>query len=107
MSEVLGVTAWYGSSKTDLHKKSETIEKYCCLLRLTQHFNCLFAQIILDVPTVGGRLMLVDMAGSENIDQAGQSGFEAKMQVNFWEFIFPLFCVLALKRKADFVFLWK
>ncbi|XP_011030468.1 PREDICTED: kinesin-like protein KIF3B isoform X3 [Populus euphratica] len=36
--------------------------------------------IILDVPTVGGRLMLVDMAGSENIDQAGQSGFEAKMQ---------------------------
>ncbi|KAG6764576.1 hypothetical protein POTOM_032050 [Populus tomentosa] len=36
--------------------------------------------IILDVPTIGGRLMLVDMAGSENIDQAGQSGFEAKMQ---------------------------
>lgn len=25
--------------------------------------------------------MLVDMAGSENIEQAGQSGFEAKMQV--------------------------
>lgn len=39
-------------------------------------------QIILDVPTVGGRLMLVDMAGSENIDQAGQLGFEAKMQVD-------------------------
>lgn len=38
-------------------------------------------QIILDVPTVGGRLMLVDMAGSENIEQAGQIGFEAKMQV--------------------------
>ncbi|CAH8338656.1 unnamed protein product [Eruca vesicaria subsp. sativa] len=36
--------------------------------------------IILDVPTVGGRLILVDMAGSENIDQAGQTGFEAKMQ---------------------------
>ncbi|XP_057426946.1 kinesin-like protein KIN-10A [Lotus japonicus] len=36
--------------------------------------------VILDVPTVGGRLMLVDMAGSENIEQAGQSGFEAKMQ---------------------------
>lgn len=30
---------------------------------------------------VGGRLMLVDMAGSENIEQAGQVGFEAKMQV--------------------------
>lgn len=25
--------------------------------------------------------MLVDMAGSENIEQAGQNGFEAKMQV--------------------------
>ncbi|CAI9775997.1 unnamed protein product [Fraxinus pennsylvanica] len=36
--------------------------------------------IILDVPTVGGRLMLVDMAGSENIEQAGQNGFEVKMQ---------------------------
>ncbi|KZV55531.1 P-loop containing nucleoside triphosphate hydrolases superfamily protein [Dorcoceras hygrometricum] len=36
--------------------------------------------IILDVPTVGGRLMLVDMAGSENIEQAGQIGLEAKMQ---------------------------
>lgn len=40
-----------------------------------------YAQIILDVPTVGGRLMLVDMAGSENIEAAGQTGFEAKMQV--------------------------
>ncbi|CAA6673274.1 unnamed protein product [Spirodela intermedia] len=36
--------------------------------------------IILDVPSVGGRLMLVDMAGSENIEQAGQSGLEAKLQ---------------------------
>lgn len=27
--------------------------------------------------------MLVDMAGSENIEQAGQTGFEAKMQVIF------------------------
>ncbi|KDP40358.1 hypothetical protein JCGZ_02356 [Jatropha curcas] len=36
--------------------------------------------IILDVPTVGGRLMLVDMAGSENIEQAGQNSLEAKMQ---------------------------
>ena len=38
-------------------------------------------QIILDVPMVGGRLMLVDMAVSENIEQAGQIGLEAKMQV--------------------------
>ncbi|XP_078440479.1 P-loop containing nucleoside triphosphate hydrolases superfamily protein [Wolffia australiana] len=36
--------------------------------------------IILDVPSVGGRLMLVDMAGSENIEQAGQFGLEAKLQ---------------------------
>ncbi|CAI0404566.1 unnamed protein product [Linum tenue] len=39
------------------------------------------SMIILDVPTVGGRLMLVDTVGSENIDQAGQTGFEAKMKV--------------------------
>ncbi|KAJ0963716.1 hypothetical protein J5N97_028838 [Dioscorea zingiberensis] len=32
------------------------------------------------VEKMGGRLMLVDMAGSENIEQAGQLGFEAKMQ---------------------------
>ncbi|GLJ40406.1 hypothetical protein SUGI_0832070 [Cryptomeria japonica] len=36
--------------------------------------------ITLDVPAVGGRLMLVDMAGSENIDQSGFAGFEAKLQ---------------------------
>jgi len=30
---------------------------------------------------VGGRLMLVDMAGSKNIKAAGQTGFEARMQV--------------------------
>ncbi|KAL2553603.1 P-loop containing nucleoside triphosphate hydrolase superfamily protein [Forsythia ovata] len=38
--------------------------------------------IILDVPTVGGQLMLVDMVGSENIEQAGQNGMEAKMQTS-------------------------
>ncbi|KAF9595299.1 hypothetical protein IFM89_038434, partial [Coptis chinensis] len=47
-----------------------------CMIDLTSDI----LQIILDVPTVGGRLMLVDMAGSENIEQAGQVGFEAKMQ---------------------------
>lgn len=46
-----------------------------------------YPQIILDVPTVGGRLMLVDMAGSENIDQAGQTGFEAKMQVLYKNYL--------------------
>ena len=33
-----------------------------------------------DVPDVGGKLILIDMAGSENIDQAGL-GRELKMQV--------------------------
>ena len=51
--------------------------------------------------------MLVDMAGSENIDQAGQSGFEAKMQVNFWEFLSPFFLCPGIKRKTDFVLLLK
>lgn len=41
---------------------------------------------MLDIPTTGGRLMLVDMAGSENIEQAGQVGFEAKMQVKIRHF---------------------
>lgn len=63
------------------------------------------AQIILDVPTVGGRLMLVDMAGSENIEQAGQIGFEAKMQVRFvmtMFFVSSMFAVIFLFR----YFLW-
>lgn len=56
--------------------------------KLTSSSIC---QIILDVPTVGGRLMLVDMAGSENIEQAGQTGMEAKMQVrSFTSDVYPL-----------------
>ncbi|KAF3456756.1 hypothetical protein FNV43_RR01410 [Rhamnella rubrinervis] len=31
-------------------------------------------KVILDVPTVGGRLLFVDIAASENIEQAGQIG---------------------------------
>ncbi|PHT28332.1 hypothetical protein CQW23_32068 [Capsicum baccatum] len=42
--------------------------------------NATFFLMIIDVPTIRGRLMLVDMAGSENIEQAGQTGMEAKMQ---------------------------
>lgn len=63
--------------------------------------RCKPVQIILDVPTVGGRLMLVDMAGSENIEQAGQVGFEAKMQVRFVMtkfFLSSIFAVLFLFR---------
>uniref|UniRef100_A0ACD5ZE90 Uncharacterized protein n=1 Tax=Avena sativa TaxID=4498 RepID=A0ACD5ZE90_AVESA len=36
--------------------------------------------IIVDVPAVGGRLMLVDMAGSENVEAAGQTGNVAKSE---------------------------
>ena len=45
--------------------------------------------------------MLVDMAGSENIEQAGQVGFEAKMQVRF---VNINFCVKILNtpRPLDF-----
>lgn len=37
-------------------------------------------QVTFEVPAVGGRLVLVDMAGSENIEQAG-IGMDARMQV--------------------------
>jgi hypothetical protein len=37
-------------------------------------------KVTLDVPAVGGKLVLVDMAGSENVEQAGL-GRELKMQV--------------------------
>ncbi|OMO95254.1 hypothetical protein CCACVL1_05468 [Corchorus capsularis] len=57
-------------------EKRRTVKSTLCNDRSSRS-HCM---IILDVPTVGGRLMLVDMAGSENIDQAGQVGFEAKMQ---------------------------
>lgn len=73
MTGVLEVTAWYSC--------------FCgrwfwSNLSLVGNWRLFYSdQVILDVPTVGGRLMLVDMAGSENIEQAGQTGFEAKMQV--------------------------
>ncbi|XP_018451368.2 kinesin-like protein KIN-10A isoform X1 [Raphanus sativus] len=57
-------------------ERRRTVKSTLCNERSSRS-HCI---IILDVPTVGGRLMLVDMAGSENIDQAGQTGFEAKMQ---------------------------
>ncbi|CAA2994907.1 kinesin KIN-10A [Olea europaea subsp. europaea] len=57
-------------------EKRRVVKSTLCNERSSRS-HCL---IILDVPTVGGRLMLVDMAGSENIEQAGQNGLEAKMQ---------------------------
>ena len=46
--------------------------------------------------------MLVDMAGSENIDQAGQSGFEAKMQVKFWDPFCPHFLRAGIEKENSF-----
>lgn len=39
------------------------------------------SQVTFEVPAVGGRLVLVDMAGSENIEQAG-IGMDARIQVS-------------------------
>ncbi|XP_010262391.1 PREDICTED: kinesin-like protein KIN-10A [Nelumbo nucifera] len=71
-----------GNEAGKITKEVAKVEKR----RIVKSTNCndrssrSHCMIILDVPSVGGRLMLVDMAGSENIDQAGQVGFEAKMQ---------------------------
>ncbi|XP_021752332.1 kinesin-like protein KIN-10A [Chenopodium quinoa] len=71
-----------GNEAGKILKEIQKVEKR----RIVRSTNCndrssrSHCMIILDAPTVGGRLMLVDMAGSENIEQAGQVGFEAKMQ---------------------------
>ncbi|PSR97974.1 Kinesin-like protein [Actinidia chinensis var. chinensis] len=71
-----------GNEATKISKEIQKVEKR----RIVKSTLCnerssrSHCMIILDVPTVGGRLMLVDMAGSENIEQAGQNGLEAKMQ---------------------------
>ncbi|OIV90668.1 hypothetical protein TanjilG_23781 [Lupinus angustifolius] len=67
-----------GKISKEIHKveKRRIVKSTLCNERSSRS-HCM---VILDVPTVGGRLMLVDMAGSENIEQAGQTGFEAKMQ---------------------------
>ncbi|GAB4843102.1 hypothetical protein Ancab_013080 [Ancistrocladus abbreviatus] len=71
-----------GNEAGKISKEIQKVEKR----RVVKSTNCndrssrSHCMIILDVPMVGGRLMLVDMAGSENIEQAGQVGFEAKMQ---------------------------
>ncbi|GAB2265935.1 hypothetical protein Dimus_000968 [Dionaea muscipula] len=71
-----------GNEAGKISKEIQKVEKR----RIVKSTNCndrssrSHCMIILDVPAVGGRLMLVDMAGSENIEQAGQIGLEAKMQ---------------------------
>lgn len=61
-------------------EKRRTVKSTLCNERSSRS-HCM---IILDVPLVGGRMMLVDMAGSENIEAAGQTGFDAKMQFLPW-----------------------
>lgn len=83
MIEVRGAIAWYGCFILLTIITSAIISYVICLGLWSLWPFLVLWQIILDAPTVGGRLMLVDMAGSENIEQAGQVGFEAKMQVNY------------------------
>lgn len=77
-SFISGTEAGKISKEIQKVEKRRIIKSTLCNERSSRS-HCM---IILDVPTVGGRLMLVDMAGSENIEQAGQIGFEAKMQTS-------------------------
>ncbi|XP_065861850.1 kinesin-like protein KIN-10A [Euphorbia lathyris] len=73
---ISGTEAGKISKEIQKVEKRRIVKSTLCNERSSRS-HCL---IILDVPTVGGRLMLVDMAGSENIEQAGQNTFEAKLQ---------------------------
>ncbi|KAM7258277.1 hypothetical protein ACFE04_014018 [Oxalis oulophora] len=73
---ILGTEAAKISKEIQKVEKRRIVKSTLCNERSSRS-HCI---IILDVPRVGGRLMLVDMAGSENIEQAGQTGLEAKMQ---------------------------
>lgn len=80
--KVKNATSISGSEAGKINKEIVRVEKRrvvkttLCNHRSSRS-HCL---VIIDVPAVGGRLVLVDMAGSENIDQAGSVGPEAKMQ---------------------------
>ncbi|XP_055828725.1 kinesin-like protein KIN-10A [Solanum dulcamara] len=73
---ISGTEATKISKEIQKVEKRRTVKSTLCNERSSRS-HCM---MIIDVPTVGGRLMLVDMAGSENIEQAGQTGMEAKMQ---------------------------
>ncbi|KAK1401804.1 Kinesin-like protein KIF11-like [Heracleum sosnowskyi] len=87
--EVMGkkaknATFIYGNEAAKISKEIQKVEKRRIVKSTlyNERSSRSHCMIILDVPTVGGRLMLVDMAGSENIEQAGQIGLEAKMQAS-------------------------
>ncbi|KAH9300371.1 hypothetical protein KI387_011954 [Taxus chinensis] len=79
---VKNATSIYGSDAGKITKEVAKVEKR----RVVKSSHCnerssrSHCLIVIDVPEVGGRLVLVDMAGSENMDQAGSVGSEAKMQ---------------------------
>ncbi|KAI5082177.1 hypothetical protein GOP47_0001920 [Adiantum capillus-veneris] len=56
-------------------EKRRVVKSTLCNERSSRS-HCL---VMLDVPALGGRLVLVDMAGSENLEQAGM-GTDAKLQ---------------------------
>lgn len=79
--KVKNATSITGSDPEKVAREIATVEKR----RVVKSTSCndrssrSHCMVIVDVPAVGGRLMLVDMAGSENIDQAGP-GIETKLQ---------------------------
>ncbi|KAL4179788.1 hypothetical protein AMTRI_Chr13g89020 [Amborella trichopoda] len=83
MTKVANACSIHGSDAQRVVEEIEKVEKK----RSTRSTNCnarssrSHCMIIIDVPQVGGRLTLVDMAGSENIEQAGHAqGAQNKMQ---------------------------
>ena len=90
MREALEATAWFESIGSSFLFRFSFLSGV--VFKLDLALLSKIVQIILDVPTVGGRLMLVDMAGSENIEQAGQNGLEAKMQVENLNYVVLPLC---------------
>ncbi|PHT27589.1 hypothetical protein CQW23_32807 [Capsicum baccatum] len=72
-----------GTEATNISKEIQKVEKRRIVKStlFNERSSRSHCMMIINVPTVEGRLILVDMAGSENIEQAGQTGMEAKMQV--------------------------
>ncbi|KAL2613049.1 hypothetical protein R1flu_024741 [Riccia fluitans] len=79
--KVVNSTTQEDTDPNRLVKEIQKVEKR----RVTKSTNCndrssrSHCVVTFEVPVVGGRLVLVDMAGSENIEQAG-IGMDARMQ---------------------------
>ncbi|PHT29434.1 hypothetical protein CQW23_30970 [Capsicum baccatum] len=72
-----------GTEATKISKEIQKVEKRRIVKStlFNERSSRSHCMMIIDVPTVEGRLILINMAGFENIEQAGQTGIEAKMQV--------------------------